>query len=95
MAENLGVSIPMLYRWVPAGKKLPVFSVNFRANARDALYGKKGGRPRSLDFDKRALAVKLYDEKRHTVDQICKMMGISKPTLYKYIEAEREILSKP
>lgn len=46
--------------------------------------GRKGGRPRSLDFDKRTLAVKLYDEKGHTVDQICKMMGISKSTLYKY-----------
>jgi DNA invertase Pin-like site-specific DNA recombinase len=57
--------------------------------------GRKGGRPRSLDFDKRALAVRLYDERGHTVDQICKMMGISKPTLYKYIEAEREITSKP
>ena len=57
--------------------------------------GRKGGRPRALDFDKRALAVRLYDEKVHTVDQICKMMGISKPTLYKYIEAERKIISKP
>jgi DNA invertase Pin-like site-specific DNA recombinase len=57
--------------------------------------GRKGGRPRSLDPDKRVLAVRLYDEKAHTVDQICKMMGISKPTLYKYIEAERERISKP
>lgn len=57
--------------------------------------GRKGGRPKSLDSDKRALAVRLYDEKGHTVDQVCKMMGISKPTLYKYIEAEREIISTP
>ncbi|MGO2356344.1 MAG: recombinase family protein [Marinomonas foliarum] len=49
--------------------------------------GRKGGRPKSLNRDKQALAVKLYDEKKHTVDQICEMMGISKPTLYKYIEA--------
>jgi excisionase family DNA binding protein len=33
--------------------------------------------------------VKLYDEKEHTVDQICEMMGISKPTLYKYIKAAK------
>jgi len=33
--------------------------------------------------------VKLYDDKKHTVDQICEMMGISKPTLYKYIEAAK------
>ena len=44
--------------------------------------GRKGGRPKTLDADKRALAVKLYNEKEHTVDQICKIMGISKPTLY-------------
>lgn len=47
--------------------------------------GRKGGRPKALDTDKRGLALKLYAEKRHTVVQICKMMGISKPTLYKYL----------
>ena len=57
--------------------------------------GRKGGRPRALDDRKSALAVRLYHEKKHTVDQICTMMGISKPTLYKYIETEREIASKP
>ena len=51
--------------------------------------GRKGDRPKSLNKDKQALAVKLYDEKKHTVDQICEMMGISKPTLYKYIEAAK------
>lgn len=52
--------------------------------------GRKGGRPKVLDTDKRSLAVRLYDERKHSIDQICKMMGISKPTLYKYIEAERK-----
>jgi DNA invertase Pin-like site-specific DNA recombinase len=51
--------------------------------------GRKGGRPKALNKDKQALAVKLYDERKHTVDQICEMMGISKPTLYKYIEAAK------
>ena len=51
--------------------------------------GKKGGRPKSLSPDKQALAVKLYDEEKHTVKQICQMMGISKPTLYKYLDAAR------
>jgi len=57
--------------------------------------GRRGGRPRALDLDKRALAVKLYDEKEHTISQICQMMGISKPTLYKYVGAKREITSQP
>ena len=71
------------------------FSLPFLVHFYFAINRRKGGRPRSLDFDKIALAVRLYDEKGHTVDQICKMMGISKPTLYKYIEAEREATSKP
>jgi DNA invertase Pin-like site-specific DNA recombinase len=51
--------------------------------------GRKGGRPKSLNKDKQALSVKLYDEKKHTIAQICQMMEISKPTLYKYIEAAK------
>lgn len=52
--------------------------------------GRKGGRPKSLDSDKRALAIKLYNEKEHTIEKICKMMEISKPTLYKYIKHDNE-----
>ena len=58
--------------------------------------GRKGGRPAALDADKRTLMIQLYDEKKHTVKQICKMMGISKPTLYKYVYTHRGNLnSKP
>ena len=48
--------------------------------------GRNGGRPKSLNSEKMALAIKLYDEKKHSVGQICRMMEISKPTLYKYIK---------
>jgi len=48
--------------------------------------GRKGGRPKALNQKKRELAVKLYHEKEKTVKEICELMGISKPTLYKYIE---------
>ena len=51
--------------------------------------GRKGGRPKSLSNDKQALAVKLYDEKKHTINEICTMMGISKPTLYAYLKQEK------
>ena len=47
--------------------------------------GRKGSRPPSLDAEKRKLAVKLYHEKNHSVNQVCQMMGISRPTLYKYV----------
>ncbi len=51
--------------------------------------GRKGGRPKTLNKDKQALAVQLYDERKHTVTQICELMGVSRPTLYKYIEAAK------
>lgn len=51
--------------------------------------GRKGGRPKTLEPAKRQLAVKLYDERQYTIDEICRMMGISKPTLYSYIAEVR------
>ncbi|SUG18738.1 helix-turn-helix, Fis-type [Salmonella enterica subsp. arizonae] len=53
--------------------------------------GRKGGRPKVLNKDKQALAVQLYDERKHTVAQICELMGVSRPTLYKYIDAARSV----
>ena len=51
--------------------------------------GRKGGRPKALDRDKRDLVVKLYDVKRYTIIQIFEMLQIPKPTLYKYAEGTR------
>lgn len=47
--------------------------------------GKKGGRPKALRSNKRQVAVELYEQKKHSVSQICEMMSISKPTLYSYV----------
>jgi DNA invertase Pin-like site-specific DNA recombinase len=47
--------------------------------------GRLGGRPKALDPKKRELAVKLYNDRELSIDEICEMMGISKPTLYKYV----------
>ncbi len=55
--------------------------------------GRKGGRPLALTPDRRNLVIKLYEEKKHTIDQICQMMGISKPTLYKYVAAGKDVNS--
>lgn len=38
-----------------------------------------------LEPAKRRLAVELYAEKKHTIVEICRLMGISKPTLYNYV----------
>ncbi len=51
--------------------------------------GRVEGRPKALNSDKRKLAVRLYEEKEHTVRLICEMMNISKPILYKYVESAR------
>ena len=37
---------------------------------------------------KQGLAVKLYRERKHPIDEICQMMGITKPTLYRYVRNE-------
>ena len=47
--------------------------------------GRKGGRPKALDAGKRRHAVALYRGKQHTIAEICRLMGISKPTLYNYL----------
>ncbi|WP_419421426.1 recombinase family protein (plasmid) [Legionella sp. D16C41] len=52
--------------------------------------GRQGGRPKQLEPSKRKLAVKLYQEREHTVQEICRMMGVSKPTLYQYLREHDE-----
>lgn len=47
--------------------------------------GRKGGRPRKLDAKKVELAKSLYNSKQHSVIEICNLVGVSKPTLYKYL----------
>ncbi len=52
--------------------------------------GRLGGRPKSLDPQKAALARKLYDERVHTVKEIASMVGISKPGLYHYLKGRHK-----
>ena len=47
--------------------------------------GRKGGRRHRLTPERRAHAVDLYRVKDKTVREICRLMGISKPTLYAYV----------
>lgn len=47
--------------------------------------GRMGGRPKRLDPSKLALALRLHYEDKHTIKEICQMMGISKSTLYNYL----------
>jgi DNA invertase Pin-like site-specific DNA recombinase len=52
--------------------------------------GRIGGRPTALDADQQQLAVDLYNEKKMSVQKLCDMMGISKPTLYSYVRAAQQ-----
>lgn len=55
--------------------------------------GKRGGRPKALDPAQRQLAIRLYQERQHSIAGICRLMGISKPTLYSYLaEADADAL---
>ena len=47
--------------------------------------GRTGGRPKSLDVKKAALLYRLYDEKKHSIQEICDLVGVSKSTLYSYL----------
>ena len=50
--------------------------------------GRLGGRPRALDTPaKVAMARALHADKRHSVADICRTLGISRATLYRYVAA--------
>jgi DNA invertase Pin-like site-specific DNA recombinase len=51
--------------------------------------GKKGGRPKALNDQQRKLVVRLYNERKNSIKEICEMMKISKPTLYSYLHQEK------
>lgn len=57
--------------------------------------GRIGGRPRKLSTDgKVALALRLVEDHKHSVDDICSTLGISRSTLYRYVR-EAKKTSKP
>jgi DNA invertase Pin-like site-specific DNA recombinase len=48
--------------------------------------GKLGGRPKALSQEKIKLARKLYADTSTSVAEICKMLGISRHTLQRYVK---------
>src|SRR3954452_22212811 len=46
--------------------------------------GRKGGRPRSLTYKKVEMARTLYSDKSNSVEEICRTLGISRVTLWRY-----------
>lgn len=47
--------------------------------------GRKGGRPKKLNESKQKLAREMYDSRKYEIKEICEVLKISKPTLYKYL----------
>jgi DNA invertase Pin-like site-specific DNA recombinase len=53
--------------------------------------GKVGGRPRALSQRKAELARRMYADKDNSVGEICRTLGITRMTLWRYVRAgERE-----
>ena len=47
--------------------------------------GRQGGRPKRLNAQQRSFAVDLFRQKKHSIHEICMMLGITKPMLYAYV----------
>ncbi len=52
--------------------------------------GRVGGKPKSLNPKQQAIAQALYNDKTNSIDDICKMFGISRATLYRYINTAKQ-----
>jgi DNA invertase Pin-like site-specific DNA recombinase len=58
--------------------------------------GRVGGRPRKLASNgKVALARQLFEDPNHSIQGICSMLGISRPTLYRYISEGKPQAQNP
>src|SRR3954469_5821382 len=51
--------------------------------------GRMGGRPRQLDDRKKRHAAMLHSDPTNSVKDICRTLGISKATLYRYLAEQR------
>lgn len=47
--------------------------------------GRLGGRPKALNEDQIKMLKSLHQDKSNSINEICKMFNIKKPTLYKYL----------
>ena len=49
--------------------------------------GRVGGRPKALNPKQQQMAVEMYHLKKHPIKDILETFGISKPALYRYVQA--------
>ncbi len=55
--------------------------------------GRLGGRPKVLDKMKEEMIGSLYDAKKLSIADICTAAGVSKATLYRFLESRRKIIA--
>ena len=53
--------------------------------------GKQGGRPPLLSHRQVNRMMELYDEGKSTVNEICKIFDISRPSFYNYLVSDRKV----
>lgn len=51
--------------------------------------GKTGGRPKALSKSKAEMARQLYQDKAHSINEICQTLGISRMTFYRYVNTKQ------
>jgi DNA invertase Pin-like site-specific DNA recombinase len=49
--------------------------------------GRKGGRPKALTPKTVQQAKTLYADRRHSIDEICRTLHVSRATLYRYLKS--------
>ena len=50
---------------------------------------RRGGHSTSLDVDQLVVAVALYEQRKHTADETCRALNISKPSPCDYVREKR------
>lgn len=55
--------------------------------------GRQGGRPKALSAEKQRIAQALRDDSSQDVGAICKTLGISRTTFYRYTKTDKSISS--
>ena len=60
--------------------------------------GRRGGHPRATglnDAKKVALAQRLYEDKKNSIEDICQTLRVSRATLYRYLDAPASLEGQP
>jgi DNA invertase Pin-like site-specific DNA recombinase len=50
--------------------------------------GRKGGRPKVMDDKKVAIATSLHKDSKYSIDDVCKTLNVSRPTLYRHLKKQ-------